>query len=465
MSAPVSFSSATTAAAPVRELARKRQELAALLDITQAVNNEALTATDLYRTFGFTLLGQLGFSPVALFVPADPAAAVSDPTDPAAWICPVALPPARAGQPDLRGAPLPAGLADLTTASPLPPVASATAGSAFRTVLPVRYGGRLLAYVLLGEALRAPGVGGIVPDPQESLSFVQTLSSIVLVAAQNRALAQERLARQVLEREIEIARQVQTMLFPRHLPNDDDVAVHATYIPHSQVSGDFYDCQEIAPGRYLLAIADVSGKGIPAALLMANFQAGLRTLARRTDSLLELVTELNYLLYTNAQAEKFITAFIAFYDAPTRELRYVNAGHNPPMLFLPLNSPQAAAVEPRAGNSLPLEFLTEGTLMLGIMEMLPFLQEGRVTVPPGSQLLCYTDGLTEVFAATAVPETDPNAPVSIEFGEQGVAQAMLAAQHLSLPALHDHLLRDMSNFSGSNASFADDITMLSCRFK
>lgn len=410
-----------------------------MLDITEAVNNDALSEDDLYRAFGFTLLAQLGFSPLALFVPGE---AGSSGGAPGPWRCKVSLPTRH----DFRGATLPAALLTETD-QPLPidPETLPATWHVFRTVLPVRHHERLLAYVLLGNSLhqRRPDAAGHDYSDGTALGFVQTLSSIVLVAAKNRLLARERLAREVLQRELEIAREVQAMLFPKHLPDTAAVAVAATYIPHARVGGDYYDCVELRPDCYLLCVADVSGKGVPASLLMANFQAGLRTMARRGAPLAEIVTELNHLIYSNAQAEKFITAFVAIYDGPARLLHYVNAGHNPPLLLAP--------------DATTPESLEEGTLMFGVLDELPFLTEGERIIAPGTLLLCYTDGLTDVF-------NDSGA----DFGEIGVADRLTLARHLPLPALHEALLEGISTFGsaeGVPATFADDITILSARFK
>lgn len=419
----------------LRELRLSRQELRALLDITEAVNNDVMTEEALYRTFGFTLLAQLGFSPVALFVPETISA--DDVSDARGWVCRMSLPPRH----NFLGTALPPPLVAMTKAAPLPTDDLPATWQAFRTVLPVRHHERLLAFVLVGGSLH----GKTVVDYTDlgAFTFVQTLSSIVLVAAQNRQLARERLAREVLQREIEIAREVQGMLVPKHLPDTETIHVHATYIPHAGVGGDYYDFMELAPGRFLLCVADVSGKGVPASLLMANFQAGLRTVAKRAESLAEVVAELNHLIYSNAQADKFITAFIASYDASTRELRYVNAGHNAPLLARPDGS---------------IELLKEGTLMLGVLDPLPFLNEGVAQVPPDTVLLGFTDGLTDVFDAAGV-----------DYGEVGMGERLRGSRVLPLPALHQELLNDVANhapvLADSVQPYADDITILTCRFR
>lgn len=416
-----------------RELHLRRQELRALLDITEAVNDESLTEEKLYLAFGYTLLGQLGLGRVALFVPGE--------SEAGAWRCSVSLP----AKPDFRGTTLPDALFTLgPTGEPIPANADVPdEWRAFRTVLPVRHKTqqRLLAFVLVGESLA--GKRSADYSTQETLEFVQTLSSIVLVAAQNRGLARERLARELLQREIDITRDVQQMLFPKRLPNTAAIQVCATYLPHAQVGGDYYDCVALPDDRYLLCVADVSGKGVPASLLMANFQAGLRTLARLSTPLTDVVRELNHLIHSNAEAEKFITAFVAVYDGRTRELHYVNAGHNPPLIARPDGS---------------IEVLSDGTLMLGILDPLPFLTEGATpALPPGATLLMYTDGLTDVFDDAGT-----------EYGDAGVADSLRWLRALPLPEVHAALLRSLGEHSPISAAnphpYPDDITILSARF-
>ena len=224
-----------------------------------------------------------------------------------------------------------------------------------------------------------------------------------------------------MRREVEIAQDVQQLLFPRHLPNDADLAIARSYVPHTEVGGDYYDVVEIDQHRLLLCVADVSGKGIPASLLMSNFQAGLRTLLRQHLTLTTIVPELNHLLFRNSGGEKFITAFLGLYDRRTRTLDYVNAGHNDPLLL------------PDAG---PAQRLKHGTVMLGIMEELPMLRVGQVRVPPRSLLLLYTDGLTEVFDAEGN-----------EFGEEGILDVLRTSRYLPLPRVHDELLGRITEFS------------------
>jgi sigma-B regulation protein RsbU (phosphoserine phosphatase) len=302
----------------------------------------------------------------------------------------------------------------------------------YEMVIPVLRQKQVAAYVFVG-GLRSDF------DRQQLIPFLGSLANTLIGAVENRRLQAQRVADAAVRKEIEIAQEVQAMLFPRSLPNDAHLAIERSYVPHTEIGGDYYDVVEIDQDRLLLCVADVSGKGVPASLLMSNFQAGLRTLLRQGVALATIVPELNHLLFRNSGGEKFITAFFGIYDRRTRRLQYVNAGHNDPLLLCDNGS---------------VERLKHGTVMLGIMEELPLLRVGETEISRHSLLLLYTDGLTEVFDA------DNN-----EFGEEGVLEVLERGRYLPLPKLHQELLRSINAFSAHNTQFADDVTILSCRFK
>jgi len=303
---------------------------------------------------------------------------------------------------------------------------------AYEMVLPVMRQRQVAAYIFVG-GLRSDY------DRQQLIPFLSSLANTLIGAVENRRLQAQRVADAAVRKEIEIAQEVQSMLFPRTLPNDRDLAIERSYVPHTEIGGDYYDVVEIDADRLLLCVADVSGKGVPASLLMSNFQAGLRTLLRQGVALATIVPELNHLLFRNSGGEKFITAFFGIYNRRTRTLQFVNAGHNDPLLL--------------ADNG-TVQTLKDGTVMLGIMEELPVLRVGEISIPPHSLLLLYTDGLTEVFDAN-----------NNEFGEEGVLEVLHRNRYLPLPKLHQELLRSINAFSAHDAQFADDVTILSCRFK
>jgi sigma-B regulation protein RsbU (phosphoserine phosphatase) len=302
----------------------------------------------------------------------------------------------------------------------------------YEMVIPVLRQKQVAAYVFVG-GLRTDF------DRQQLIPFLGSLANTLIGAVENRRLQAQRVADAAVRKEIEIAQEVQAMLFPRSLPNDAHLAIERSYVPHTEIGGDYYDVVEIDEHRLLLCVADVSGKGVPASLLMSNFQAGLRTLLRQGVELATIVPELNHLLFRNSGGEKFITAFLGIYDRRTRRLQYVNAGHNDPLLLCDNGS---------------VERLKHGTVMLGIMEELPLIRVGETEIARHSLLLLYTDGLTEVFDAAGN-----------EFGEAGVLRVLQRSRYLPLPRLHQELLRRINAFSAHDAQFADDVTILSCRFK
>jgi sigma-B regulation protein RsbU (phosphoserine phosphatase) len=207
------------------------------------------------------------------------------------------------------------------------------------------------------------------------------------MAASIEGLIEESKARQRLENEVEIARQVQEQLFPREAPLLNTLQMAGRCVPASGVSGDYYDFGQSAPGKLVLTIGDISGKGISAALLMASIQATLRgqvyssRLAGQLDqlSVADLVGRVNRQLCANTSPEKYSTLFVAFYNDETRELTYTNAGHLPPMLV-------------RNGS---LDALTTGGAVVGLFKDIQYEQE-TVTLQPKDCLVAYTDGVTEM---------------------------------------------------------------------
>ncbi|WP_375437515.1 PP2C family protein-serine/threonine phosphatase [uncultured Hymenobacter sp.] len=409
----------TTPITAEKRLFLKDRELGALLEITQAINQD-LGEAALYKIFQFTLLGQLNIRRLVLYV-----------KDEGVWHCVVSF---GSQLPDYCRIPLPEMIIESCTSAPAP-VANLQLDANWwllETVIPVVRNEEVVAYVFIGNMHEDYASG-------EATKFLETLSNILLGAIENRRLGRQRIAAAAMRKEIEIAQEVQTMLFPRTLPNDAHVAVAASYVPHTAVGGDYYDVVTLDENRFLFCIADVSGKGVAASLLMSNFQAGLRTLLRQQADLATVANELNNLIFRNAGGDKFITVFFGLYDRATRRLQYVNAGHNDPLLL----SDQDTVLQ-----------LKEGTIMLGVMDELPMLKVGEVEVPPRTLLLSYTDGLTEVFNA----END-------EFGEEGVLRVLRQNRFLPLPRLHEELLKEIQLFNVNDSHFADDITILSCRFK
>ena len=168
-----------------------------------------------------------------------------------------------------------------------------------------------------------------------------------------------------MKKELELAAQVQTLLIPDQLPKDDAIEMAAIYQPHRDIGGDYYDYLEVNEDEIVFCIADISGKGIAAALLMANFQAQLRAYLRQNYlPITDFIQQLNKNVNQITRGDKFITMFLAKYNKATRVLKYINAGHNPPVLL-------------QNGKS---QLLDKGCTILGMFEELPFVNMQEITL-------------------------------------------------------------------------------------
>ena len=236
---------------------------------------------------------------------------------------------------------------------------------------------------------------------------------------------------------MELASEMQMMLFPKNLPNNDEIEVSASYNPHHLVGGDYYDFILLNRDEIAFCIADVSGKGVPAALLMSNFQASLRALIKRTSSLSELVIELNKNILANANREKFITAFIGKYNLQTRNLQYINAGHNPPILLVNYH----------------IKHLIDGCTVLGMFDNLPSVTEKNITIPKDSIIACYTDGVVE----------QPN-PNNEEFGMKNLEKLLLLNKEESATNIIQSINNQLNEYK-KEVEYKDDIALLCLRIK
>lgn len=248
-------------------------------------------------------------------------------------------------------------------------------------IIPVHNNNVPLAFVLIGD-IEEEGQG--MSPVLKHLHFVQTISSIILVAIENIRLFNESLRQEALRKELELAARVQQMLIPENktMPRNKNLIVTGFYYPHYDVGGDYYDCLTLSDTRTGFCIADVSGKGIAAALLMSNFQASLRALFTSDIGLPLLVKTLNYLLFANISGEKFITLFLARYDHNTGTLEYINAAHNPPVLY--------------DTGTHEIKHLHSSCVGIGMLDEMPRVEMEAITISNYSKLVCYTDGLSEL---------------------------------------------------------------------
>ncbi|MBL7846873.1 MAG: PP2C family protein-serine/threonine phosphatase [Cyclobacteriaceae bacterium] len=393
-------------------LDRKELELNALLEITQAINANVPEAS-LYKIFHFTLRSNLNIRKLALYVFDE------------RWNCQVNF----GTKNSFQKLQLDSRFHLIRRVHKMTEFEEECEFHEFDIVIPVAHENETLAVIFVG------GLDSNM-DFQDGIKFIQALSNIIIVAIENKKLARKQLEQEAFRKELEIASDVQQFLFPEKLPKTDRLQLEASYLPHDLVGGDYYDYIPINKTQFLLCVADVSGKGIPAALMMSNFQASLRTLLRQMPNLTEIVEALNYQVLENAKGEKFITFFGAIYDINLKTLVYVNAGHNPPILW-----------DKKHG----LRLLEEGSTVLGAMHPLPSLQEGFITDLDDFLLFCYTDGLTETVNENGV-----------EYGQQSLMEYFGKNHHKDLKTIHQDIIVGLDGFKGKN-SYRDDITMLSCR--
>jgi sigma-B regulation protein RsbU (phosphoserine phosphatase) len=248
-------------------------------------------------------------------------------------------------------------------------------------LIPVYNNYKPLAFVLIGD-IEEEGAG--VSPVIKHLTFIQTISSIILVAIENIRLSKESLRQEAIKRELELAARMQQKLIPDNttMPQNEHFVVNGFYYPHYEVGGDYYDCIKLSDTKTGFCIADVSGKGISAAILMSNFQASLRALFTHDIELPLLIQKLNTLINANAAGEKFITFFVARYDHKDGILEYINAGHNPPVLF-----------NTAAGQIMHLNSLCVG---IGMIDEIPPVKEKTLKINDYSKIVCYTDGLSDL---------------------------------------------------------------------
>ncbi|MFZ5970650.1 MAG: GAF domain-containing SpoIIE family protein phosphatase [Bacteroidota bacterium] len=397
-----------------KQVEKKELELNALLEITQAINSN-LPEESLYKIFNFTLRSNLNITRMALFVLDE------------IWNCKVQF----GTQKNYSKIRLDDRVKLIRNIHRMSEFEHCDFDE-FDIVIPIAHKSSTLALVFVGGLNNHDSNH----DQEENIKFIQALSNIIIVAIENKKLARRQLEQEAFRKELEIASDVQQFLFPKKLPYTEALKVEASYLPHDRVGGDYYDYVPINKNQFLICVADVSGKGIPAALMMSNFQASLRTLLRQTPNLTEIVEALNFQVMENTKGEKFITFFGAIYDISLKTMVYVNAGHNPPLLW-------------QRGKGMRL--LEEGSTVLGAMHPLPFINEGFIDRLEDFTLFLYTDGLTETTNEQGQ-----------EFGLQSLISYFETNHTKDLKTIHQDIIVNLDGFKGRNG-YRDDITMLTCR--
>jgi sigma-B regulation protein RsbU (phosphoserine phosphatase) len=276
-------------------------------------------------------------------------------------------------------------------------------------------------------------------DRESELELLKMLSGSLTLAFENAYLVEKSKKQARTTHELEIARKIQLSFLPESFPQSADFQIAAYYLPARQVGGDFYDVISLPDGRLALVMADVSDKGVPAALFMALSRSYVRVYsypkgrAFQMASLESVLQAVNDSLAEGNPSSMFVTLFYGLLDVQNRHLSYVNAGHNPPLLVTP-------------GQGQP-EFISGNGIALGVFEGMDFA-ENHLDLERGQAIIFYTDGVTEA-----------RNPQEALYGEERLVQAAAACIDLDAEGIVAYLRRDLEAFV-ADAPQADDISLM-----
>jgi phosphoserine phosphatase RsbU/P len=394
-----------------RQLFLKQLQVNRLLDITQAINNNVKSEGlyDMYKSF---LNWELGLRKIALFVPKEES-----------WHC-------------VTHIGLDEKLFKHDISALMPSFGNALRKlkgikhpftDQFEMVIPVFHKDDPIAYAF---------IGGYENTDFSKIQLITTMTNIIAVAIENKRLFKQQIEQARFNHEMKLATEMQRSLVPSILPQNGCFEVASVYQPHFGVGGDYYDFFLYKENRYMLVVADIAGKGLSAALLMANFQANLHAIIRRANSPEDFVEQLNRAVRRITNADKYLTMFVCDFDIITRRMRYINAGHIPPILIM--------------NNK--IHYLNKGCTILGYFKQLPALEVGELQIADEALLCVFTDGITDV-----------RDPAGSYFNEELLGEFALENKDLKPADFNEHLMTKVETFKGDE-EFPDDITVLTCKF-
>ncbi|MGB9702770.1 MAG: PP2C family protein-serine/threonine phosphatase [Candidatus Kapaibacteriota bacterium] len=296
-------------------------------------------------------------------------------------------------------------------------------------ISPMFYQSELKGFVLIGKKLTNGEL------TQENLLFIEVLSNTLITALENHRLFLEEIEKKKLENELNLALEIQKNLLPKSSPKIAGYDIEGISRPTKAVGGDYFDFIKINDKKWLIVIADVSGKGVPASLLMANLQAAIRTVAPLDLPLNSILKNINTLIFENTSPEKFITLFIAEINNQDNSFRFINAGHNPPLY---INQKKQSRE------------LSEGGLILGIIKEIEDFEQGEIKLENGDIIFCYTDGLSEAYNGDE------------EFGIDRIQNILTAKAQNNSNEIIEEMLKEVQSFSGEKEQY-DDITMITIK--
>lgn len=304
------------------------------------------------------------------------------------------------------------------------------AGQGFELIIPSIIKNEIDNIICLGKKLNNTSY------TDADIEFLESVVNLSLISVQNSELFKEYLEKQKIENELKIAREIQLALLPREIPKIANYELAGMNLPALQVGGDYYDIIKLTDTKLAVVIADVSGKGTPASLLMANIQSAVHSYLKLYEEIsfdLAKVTEkINELIYENTSAEKFITFFWGILDSENNSFEYINAGHNPPFQL----------------KDDKIIRLTEGGFMIGILDFGVSYEVGKIILGKDDVIVFYTDGVTEAM--------DKNGE---EFGEERLVNVLQENKNKNPQEILDNIKDSIINFT-KNTSQYDDITLI-----
>ena len=298
-------------------------------------------------------------------------------------------------------------------------------------VVPMQIQGETRGLIFLGKRINNHEYS------EADIEYVYSVGSLAIISIENKRLFQEALEKKKMEDELDIARDIQKNLLPHDIPELNNFEISAINVSSKQVGGDYYDLIRLDDNNLCLSIADVSGKGVPAALLMANLQAFLKTIVRHGIELDEATALINDLVSENTSDGKFITFFWGVLNDDARKFRYVNAGHNPPLLI-------------RNGEIIKLNI---GGIVLGVMKTVTPYESREISLQKEDVIVMFTDGVSEAMNTKGE-----------EFSDERLENTAKRISHKSSPEILQDIRQEVINYT-AGALQSDDITLMVIKAK
>jgi len=305
-------------------------------------------------------------------------------------------------------------------------------GSELEVISPMIVQGEIKGFLLVGRRMSGESFN------HENISFIESLGNIAISALENERLFREELEMKKLESELEVALEIQQGFLPKEFPYFENLDIFGISVPSRHVAGDYFDFIVMPNNRIIIVIADVSGKGVAASLIMANVQAALRVVAELEIPLINIVEKLNKIVYDNTSPDKFVTFFIGILDMNKDSMSYINAGHNPPLIF---------------NQNQEIVQLDVGGLPLGIFCNEYEYEIGFYKLRKNDLMVYYTDGITEAQNIRRK-----------EYGEKRLISVIEKSLNKSSEDLVKEVIEDVKDFSQGFYQY-DDITLSAVKFK